>query len=110
MDVLVEFRLALLALGQEVEADALDVLVGLEGFWAFHLLALNLQLQQSEVMKAHFVTLAEMTVDDLGEFPHDGSHHSFADGILVADLFYYLTAVNGLVASLTVEFSRELNC
>ena len=43
LDAFVELGLALLALGEEMEADALDMLAGLERFGSVNLVALDFQ-------------------------------------------------------------------
>ena len=62
-DVLVEGGLALGTLGQEVEADATEMLAGTEVLGMGYLVAFYLQLHQAPAVKAHLVTLAQVTSD-----------------------------------------------
>ena len=57
----------MIAFGQEVETYTLDVLLGLELLFRVYFLTLDLELHQAEVLQAHLVALAKMTVDDIGE-------------------------------------------
>ena len=64
-DILVERWRALVALWQEVEAYAADVLGRLERGGVIHLVALYLELQQAEVRQAYLVAPAQVAADDL---------------------------------------------
>ena len=99
LDLLVELGAALGALGEEVEADALDMLVGLEVLGGIHLVALDLEFHQTEIVEAHLVALTEMTVDDLGELPHHGLDSSFSIRFARANLFNQLPRLDGLMVT-----------
>ena len=65
--VLIEFGLALVALGQEVETDTSDVLARLELLRAVHVVALYLQFHHAPVPQAHLVASAQVVVDNGSE-------------------------------------------
>ena len=96
LHVLIELGLAFVALWQEVEAEAADVLTGIEVGRAVHLGALYLEFHQSPTGQPHIVALAQVAADNLGEgYQHivDGTR---ADALLTAQFLDYPTGVNGL--------------
>ena len=64
---MIEFGLALVTLGQEVETDAADVLAGLELLGAVHVVALYFQFHHAPVPQAHLVASAQVVVDNGSE-------------------------------------------
>ena len=66
-DAVVEGLDAFLALRQEVEADATDVLLGTERLGVIDLVALNLEFHHTPVWETNAVAIAQVAVDNLGQ-------------------------------------------
>lgn len=96
-DVLVEIGGALGALGDEMEADATDVLLGAEVLEVADLLALDLEFEQPEVRQAHLVALTEMEAHHPGHIHHQSFEHTSTDAGAPRRLFEELTGLDGLV-------------
>ena len=88
--VLVEDGLAVFALGDDVEADAMDVFLWAELLRAVHLVTLDLQFQTSPISQLYDVTITEMTADNIGESHHDSVDEGLVVRMLFADFLHYL--------------------
>ena len=93
LDVLVEFGTAAAALGQEVEADAADVLSGFELLGHIYLVALYLELHQPPVLQAHLLAIAEMLIDDFPQHVPDAGDGTDGDAEAAGYLFFNLAVL-----------------
>ena len=75
-DVLIEFGGAFVALGDEVEADTTNVLLGSEVLEVVDLLALDLEFQQAKILQTHLITIAKMATDCLCHTHHQSFEHA----------------------------------
>lgn len=98
-DVFVEFGGAVFAGGNEVEADASDVLLGSEVLEVVDLFAFDLEFQQAEVLEAHLVAILQMTTDCLCNRHHQSFEDTTTDSTMSGSLFIELPALNGLVVN-----------
>lgn len=96
-DAFVEGLTAFVALGEEVEAHAANMLLGAEGLGIVHLLALNLEFHHAPVREAHFVAFAQMAVDNFGHAHQHARDVSLAESCALRHFLDNLFAVNGLV-------------
>ena len=95
--VLVEDGLAVFALGDDVEADAMDVFLWAELLWAVYLITLDLQFQTSPISQLYDVTITEMTADNIGESHHDSVDEGLVVRMLFADFLHYLRIADDAV-------------
>ena len=95
--VLVEDGLAVFALGDDVEADAMDVFLWAELLRAVHLVTLDLQFQTSPISQLYDVTITEMTADNIGESHHDSVDEGLVVRMLFADFLHYLRIADDAV-------------
>ena len=97
-DVGVEFGGAFVAFRDEVEADTADVLLGTEVLEVVDLLALDLELQQTEVLQADLVTHLQVTHHCFCDSHHQAFEHTTTDAHASGgSLLKQLATLNGLV-------------
>ena len=111
--VLVEDGLAVFALGDDVEADAMDVFLWAELLWAVYLITLDLQFQTPPIPQLYDVTITEMTADNIGEPHHDSVDEGLIVRMLFADFLHYLhvtddTMMTGHRLVFAKRFQRRL--
>ena len=67
VNAVVEILNAVCALGDDVETDTADVLLGLEVSGGVHLVALDLQFQHADIVETYFVAVTKVALDYLRE-------------------------------------------
>ena len=81
---------AVVAFGQEVEADATDVLLGTEVLEVVHFVALDFEFHQAPVLQAYSVASTEVTVDDFGQADEGCDEYTFVQRGVLGSLLEYL--------------------
>ena len=95
---------AVVAFGQEVEADATDVLLGTEVLEVVHFVALDFEFHQAPVLQAYSVASTEVTIDNFGQSDEGSNKHALAQRIVLGCLLENLFRTDGLVSFLSLYF------
>ena len=96
-----------------MEAHATNVFAGLELLRAIHVVAGNFKFHHAPMLQSHFITMAQMVVNDCRQTLYHADNYSFRRAQTASRLFHDITAfhfivMDGLSLILTKSGKRGL--